>query len=234
MTICIFFLITLPSQQRYYLCELTSPPGTLPKDHYLIEIQEMKAKDTEKQILRRLRNGDRKAFDIVYNQWVGYVYNFINKILFDKSLSEDLTQDLFMKLWDNRDKINPELNFQAWLFTIARNLVYQEGRRMILGSIYAENAQKTESAEGNTTEEMTDYYFTSNGVNHLIDKLPPARKRIYLMNKHQGLSVKEIALQLGLSEKTVETQLYNANKFMRSHLKDFNIVLIFLAIATQY
>lgn len=96
----------------------------------------MKTKETEKELLRRLKEGDREAFDTIYEQWGGYIYNFTCKTLFNKSLAEDITQELFLRLWEHRAQIDEERNFQAWLFTVARNLVYKEGRRMLLNSAF--------------------------------------------------------------------------------------------------
>lgn len=102
----------------------------------------MKAKETEKELLRRLKQGDREAFDAIYERWGGYVYNFTCKTLFNKSLAEDITQELFLRLWEYRAQIDEERNFQAWVFTVARNLVYREGRRMLLNSAFIDVVQQ--------------------------------------------------------------------------------------------
>lgn len=102
----------------------------------------MKAKETEKELLRRLKRGDREAFDAIYERWGGYVYNFTCKTLFNKSLAEDITQELFLRLWEYRTQIDEERNFQAWVFTVARNLVYREGRRMLLNSAFIDVVQQ--------------------------------------------------------------------------------------------
>lgn len=196
----------------------------------------MKTKETEKELLRRLKEGDREAFDTIYEQWGGYIYNFTCKTLFNKSLAEDITQELFLRLWEHRAQIDEERNFQAWLFTVARNLVYKEGRRMLLNSAFIDVVQKEgpRAGGGNTTDDMVNLSFTSEYIAQLIEQMPPARKRIYILNKQDGLSVREIALRLNLSEKTIETQLYHANLFMRSRFRNIHLFSVLLLLASQF
>ena len=195
----------------------------------------MKAKETEKELLRRLKQGDRKAFDAIYEQWGGYVYNFTCKTLFNKSLAEDITQELFLRLWEHRTQIDEERNFQAWIFTVARNLVYREGRRMLLNSAFIDVVQQEGPRRGgeNTTDDMVNLSFTSEYIDELIGQMPPARRRIYILSRQEGLSVREIAQRLDLSEKTIETQLYHANQFMRLRFRNIHLFCALLFLAMQ-
>lgn len=70
-------------------------------------------------LLKRLKVGDEKAFEDLYWTYSPQVYNFINSLLFDKSLAEDLTQNVFLKIWEKHEQIEPGLGITAYLFTIA-------------------------------------------------------------------------------------------------------------------
>ena len=77
-------------------------------------------------LLKRLKAGEEKAFEDLYWTYSPQVYNFINSLLFDKSLAEDLTQNVFLKIWEKHEQIELELGITAYLFTIARHLVFKE------------------------------------------------------------------------------------------------------------
>ena len=77
-------------------------------------------------LLKRLKVGDEKAFEDLYWTYSPQVYNFINSLLFDKFLAEDLTQNVFLKIWEKHEQIEPGLGITAYLFTIARHFVFKE------------------------------------------------------------------------------------------------------------
>lgn len=175
----------------------------------------MEENDISRQTVADLRNGDRKAFDAIYAAYSLHVYNFIHAILFDKTIAEDLTQDVFFKLWEKRGDLDPDLDFDSYVFTISRNLVYKESRKRQVREAYATEVKRTEAGSEDTTARYSDWKFSSEVIDALIGRMPPARREIYILNKKKQLSIKEIALKLNLSPKTVENQLYQANLFMK-------------------
>ena len=76
-------------------------------------------------LLIDLKNGDEKAFETLFWKYNEHVYHFIYSLLYEKSMAEDLTQNVFLKIWEKHETIDVEQNFDAYLFTIARNLVYK-------------------------------------------------------------------------------------------------------------
>lgn len=184
-----------------------------------------------KDTLVRLKNGDRAAFDQFYENYCGHIYNFICTILYNRDLAEDLTQELFLKIWERRSEIDPENNFQAYIFLIARNLVYKESRRLLLNARFLNAMHGKLTDKDSSTEHALDLRFTGEYYESLIEQLPPARKQIYLLRSKQGLSIREIARKLLLSEKTIENQLYQANLFLRSRIKGLLVITGLLFIA---
>lgn len=83
-------------------------------------------------LLIDLKNGDEKAFETLFWEYNQHVYHFVYSLLYDKSMAADLTQNVFLKIWEKHETIDPEQNFDAYLFTIARNLVYKETENRLL------------------------------------------------------------------------------------------------------
>lgn len=182
----------------------------------------------DKIMLRSLKEGNEKAFLQIYDKYVGKIFNFISYLLGDKVLAEDFTQDCFMKVWKNRARIDEDANFEAYLYTIARNSVYHETRKRLLASKYAaykslvSSGWSTESTDKLTEREISDR------LQKIISTFPKAMRRIYDMNTKEGKQPSQIAYELGLSVKTVDAQLYKARTLIKKMMKDFLSFLLFL------
>jgi RNA polymerase sigma-70 factor (ECF subfamily) len=189
------------------------------------------APDIDNSVLYRLKAGDQDAFESIFWKYNAKVYNFVMSALYDKSLAEDVTQAVFLSVWEHRETIDTSKNFVAYIFTIAQNLVYRQTEKMLLAYRYEEHVKKQIASDDRSTEETLDYQFLEELVMDLIEKLPPSRREIFLLSRKQGFSNKEIAKHLSISEKTVETQIRRSVEFLRTHLKD-HIVLICLLLLT--
>lgn len=188
----------------------------------------------ESTLLQRLRAGSGKAFECIWERHSGHVYNFVSSMIFDKSSAEDIVQEVFLKVWEKRADIDSGRNFEAWIFTIARNLVYRHTRAMLMNSGFISSSLMSMKDEDKSTLESIDLDFTSEHLNEAISQMPPARRNIYILNKLYGMSIKDIAERQGLSAKTVENQLYQAGLFIRKKMKHFMRVLAFLWIYIRY
>ena len=98
-------------------------------------------------LLIDLKNGDEKAFETLFWEYNQHVYHFVYSLLYDKSMAADLTQNVFLKIWEKHETIDPEQNFDAYLFTIACNLVYKETENRLLSEKLTESLQRKPSEE---------------------------------------------------------------------------------------
>ena len=187
-----------------------------------------------KNILLRLSNDDEKAFEFIYWKYNAHVYNFANSLLYSPKIAQDITQNVFLKIWEKRHEINPEQNFNAYLFTIARNMVYKETEQKLLAEQSLRQLQEEEDVLDMSTIQTLDYHFTEELCRSLVEELPPARREIFKLSRFERLSNKEIALRLSISERTVETQLYRATRFLkRKLLSDEGLELLILLFIIQ-
>lgn len=182
------------------------------------------------EVLLRLKQGDESAFETVYRKYNSWVFNFIHSLLYDKSLAEDLTQNVFLKIWEKRATIDPELGFDSYLFAIARNLVYKETENRLQAEQLTSSLLGKPFEFDSLTEENIDAESLRGYIDNLIEQLPPSRRQIFQLSRRQYLSNKEIASRLSISEKTVETQLYRALGFLKRKLSEDNKLTIFILL----
>lgn len=189
----------------------------------------------DEDVLFRLKQGDESAFESIYWKYNSWVFNFIHSLLFDKSLAEDLTQTVFLKIWEKRESIDPELGFDSYLFAIARNLVYKETENRLQSELLSDTLKEHSANHDSLTEENIDADSLREYINNLIEKLPPSRRQIFQLSRHAHLSNKEIASRLSISEKTVETQLYRALRFLKQKLsEDPHLAILLLVLVKGY
>lgn len=190
--------------------------------------------ELEKELIIRLKYGDERAFESIYWMYNPHVFHFISSLLYDKSLAEDLTQSVFLKIWEKHETIDPNQGFDAYLFTIARNLVYKETENRLLSECITQALSGQVSESDSLMEENIDAESLREYINNLIEQLPPSRKEIFKLSRQQHLSYKEIAERLSISEKTVETQLYRALCFLKQKLSsDYLLGMILLCLINK-
>lgn len=172
--------------------------------------------------------GNLEAFDLIWHKYSARVYNFISMMLYEKSASEDLTQDVFLKVWEKRDEIDIDGNLEGYIFTIARHLVYKETRKMMTSTVYKNFIRQSMDESDDSSQKSIDAQSEHRHLMEIINQMPPSRRDIYLLNKIHGLPVKEIAARLGLSPRTIENQLYKANTFIKTKFPMSVFVLLWI------
>ncbi|WP_459190060.1 RNA polymerase sigma-70 factor [Parabacteroides sp. APC149_11_2_Y6] len=174
--------------------------------------------DKESHHICNLRRGDIVSFEYLYNCWSGKLYNFVMRISRnDIYLAEEIVQSVFIKVWENREQIETDKSFGAYLCTIAKNQLVNIYQHRMLESLYQTKIKTSEPVE-NTTEKEVDYHLLEEYIDSLIEQLPPARREIFILSRRKLLTNKEIAAKLNLSENTVESQLTKATAFLRSKI----------------
>lgn len=181
-----------------------------------------------KELLILLRRGDERAFETIYWQCSRQVYRFVCSLLYDKTQAEDITQTVFLKLWEKRATIDPEQGIDAYLFTIARHLVYKATEERLRSELCVADAWPLEPGDGGMAELQLEARSLQKYIARLVEQLPPSRREIFRLSRYEHLSNKEIAARLSISEKTVETQLYRSLQFLRRMLPKDELLVILL------
>jgi RNA polymerase sigma-70 factor (ECF subfamily) len=186
----------------------------------------------EKALLLKAADGDRKAFTELYAKWADSLYNYVFLFCKSKEDSEEILQEVFVKLWEGRERLTEINSFKNYLFKAAKNkVINQVNHLQVRHRVFAEIKRK-KASEYESASDEADYKSYYQIVQKAIAKLPPKRKLIFRLNVENGLSHDEIASQLQVSKSFVKNQLYKAYEFVRQYLSrhgDFYFpVLIFL------
>ena len=178
-------------------------------------------KDTqfnEAEVLLRLSQGDEASFASIYNNYAPELYLKLIKMLKSDFLVEDILQDVFLIVWNNREKIDPVKCFQAYLSTIAVNKCYDHLRKMAsTGRLYAKLSLVENAYPGN--DQLLINKEESAVLSQTIELLPSKRKLIYRLCKIEGKTYEEVSKQLGISVSTISDHIVKANTFIRSRLQ---------------
>ena len=173
----------------------------------------------EKRLLTELKNGSFQEFERLYNMYSGKLYNFIMRISSgNQYMAEEVVQSAFIRVWEVRERVEPESSFISFLCTIAKNLLMNMYQRQTVEYVYNEYLKNTGVDRDSQTEESIDLRFLNEYIDSLAEELPAQRKKIFILSKRQNYTNKEIAEMMGISESTVATQLSLAVKFMREQL----------------
>lgn len=171
----------------------------------------------EKQLIIALQEGNHEAFRQLFDDYKKRVYGFLYNMLHSHEEVEELSQNVFVKIWENRANMNHELPLSAYVFKIAKysalNSLRQKAYKLLLEKNLIEKLETSEDGEEMLTTKNLEEY-----INNLITQIPERRREIFLLRHRQKLTYKEIAEQLHISENTVDTQIRHALNFLRDQL----------------
>ncbi|WP_163710651.1 RNA polymerase sigma factor [Mangrovibacterium lignilyticum] len=187
---------------------------------------------TETNLANRLKSNDKEAINLLYNQYSKRLYQFIYRYLKTEADTLDLIQEVFIKLWSNRSRLQNDSNLESYLFTIAKNSIISTFRKKISEKDYFDYIKhKAVNTNSLATEKQVDFDLLSDEIDKLIDQLPKQRQLIFKLSKEKGYSNKMIAEQLKISIKTVEDHITKARKFIRENLQEYGLLaLLFLEL----
>lgn len=169
--------------------------------------------------VKNLKQGDVKAFDDLFNKYSSRLYNFSVKYLKSAEEAEEVVQEVFLYIWDKREGLKPDNSFNAYIFTIAYNIIKKCFIKKSKDNAYKDDLIYTVLQQENNLDQTIDYKFLLEKVELIINSLPNRRKEIFIKRKYEGLSVKQIAEELGISPNTVENQLASAQKQILNELQ---------------
>ena len=162
----------------------------------------------------RLRLGDNGAFEEIYKRYQGKIYGFCINNGQSKSDAEEVLQDVFFKLWIKRKKLTSGGNLQAYLFTLARNVIIDKYRQLMKRKAMVDYQIHFLEPE-NETENAVLFNELNAEIQKTLNSLPQLCKLVFQMSRLKGYSNREIAEELNISIKTVENHISRALRVFR-------------------
>ncbi len=184
----------------------------------------------EMQLLIALKSGDRTAFEKIYQRYSPKIYLNILKMVKSVDDAQEILQDVFIKVWQKRELIDPEQSFKSYLFQISKFTVYNFIRKVHLDR-KLKNYLSRENTELYThIEEAIAYRESDQFILDAINELPTQRKQVYKLCKIEGKSYAEVSQQLGISTSTINDHIVKATKFLKKKHSSFGASLVLQVI----
>lgn len=182
-------------------------------------------------LLHRLADGDREAFRTLYDNYRDKLFYYTLRLTHSKQLAEDTLQEVFIKVWTDRDKMRDVRSFDAWLFTLAKHKVINGFRRVSMEHSILAEMKKELADQVDSTTQAIDYNETSKALQLAIAQLPPQQKMVYRLRREQGLKNDEIADQLNISPLTVKKHISQASRAIRMLIEKQTSISVSILLA---
>ena len=164
--------------------------------------------------MQKIKNSCAKSFQVIFLKYYEALYRFIWMRTYDSEITRDLLQDVFIRVWNNRHRLDKDKSFKAYLYQISNNLVIDMMRK---------NKTKENMLRINQSlnyYESEDQYYANIDIQNAMNKLPEKLKIVVILSRFEGLNYMEIAEICGVSFQTVSYRLNQALKLMSKFLSE--------------
>lgn len=190
--------------------------------------------ESEITLLTALKAGSHSAFECLYHRYKRLIYYNLNRLVHQHEMAEELTHDVFLKVWQLRDTIDTSKSFEGFIRRIAGNLAIDFYRRAALDKRMRETLIQTATIFDDPLGEDMDRAENASIIKSILEKLPPRRREIFSLCKLEGRRYTEVAEMLGIGEGTVNDHIVKATKFIRSELAKHPDGYVALLLMTIY
>jgi RNA polymerase sigma-70 factor (ECF subfamily) len=174
----------------------------------------------DSEIVGRIRQGDIKQFETLFRSSYVSLVKYARTLIKDQDTAEEIVQDLFFRLWQDKEKLKIESSLNGYLFRAVHNrcLHYIEHLKVVERHAKEISFEAEESSEN--PSEILQYKELQAKIARIIENLPGRCGKIFCMNRFEGLKYSEIAEKLSVSVKTVEANMGRALKEFRKALTE--------------
>ena len=188
----------------------------------------------EPALLRAVGEGNAKAFRDLYDHWHQKIFSFGFFLTKSQHLAEEITQEIFIKIWVHRHQLSELNSFEAWLKTVVRHHVYTvlnklANEQLAMGTLRQQSPQHDTSTEYHVLERASAQLLAA-----AIDQLPPQQKTVYLLHRNEGMPHAAIAEAMGLSVHTVRNHFKAALASIRSYVGEHADAVVAVVVGSVF
>jgi RNA polymerase sigma-70 factor (family 1) len=181
--------------------------------------------------IRKFKGGDHDAFKKLFDRYSQPLFRFSYSYLKSKEVAEDVVQEVFIKIWDNRESIKTGTSFRSYLFTITLNSIRKQFNKLARLNEAKHDVLLSLSEEKEGFDDSNDYQVSIDKLHELVAEMPKKRREVFIKKKLEDKSLKLISEELGITEKTVEYHITEAMKYLKDEFKKLRIHgMIFFAL----
>jgi RNA polymerase sigma-70 factor (family 1) len=181
---------------------------------------------TDNELMALLKQGNDAAFSALYDRYWEKLFSIAGNKLNDLAMAEDIVQDIFLDLWYRRQQIVLSSALHSYLAVAVKYRVMDAQAKRYRGTQYAQYSRTHFSLEDHSTEQSISFEELKDRLALSITRLPDKCRLVYKLSREAGYSQKQIAEELNVSEKTVESHLFRAMKALRSALSHLSFLVL--------
>lgn len=192
----------------------------------------LNADASDEHLMLTCQKGQFEALEVLYERYYQQVFLFILRMVQRRDLAEDIAQETFLRVYNNRMSWEPRSKFASWMYRIARNLCIDEKRRYWNRMVYADSSFTDANGEdsgtsfidrvedtGGDARETFAHKIDEEAIKNAINQLSDEQREVIVLNKYQGMSYVEIAEILGASPESIKQRAYRAHLKLREILE---------------
>lgn len=172
----------------------------------------------DQERIESIQAGDRTAFKSLFMTYADPLCAFVENYTNSPEIAEELIQDLFLKIWENRKSFGPTISIKSYLYAAARNLALDYLKHERVVENWRDENRKNDHFTPQPPDQKLSRKQLSKAVQQAIEELPERRRQVFKLSRQRDLTYKEIAHVLDISVKTVETHMRRAFRFLREQL----------------
>ncbi|UZD23074.1 RNA polymerase sigma-70 factor [Algoriphagus halophytocola] len=184
---------------------------------------------SDQELVALLQSDDFRAFDELYSRYAPKLLGFSSTFFQVKAEAEDVVQEVFLKVWERRSKLKPDLNFSSFLFTSVKNRIYNKLRDQ-KNNVPLEDFELDAIIDESTLGQDNYYESRKQVAFELLNQLPATQRNVFTLSKLEGYSHHEIAQMLDISVRTVDHHIYLAKKYIKSTLFEKSPLAILITL----